>query len=172
MRDKSMAEKDREKFYRDHINRLKLPQSTLKSGLSTLLKAQPPAALNNATLVSHLPPAVLADIRYISLDTATRDALVEAYITTLPPPPKAAEAVEDEETIREKTERDRRQKALEDRERRVAEEKRKQKGNLEMGKGRLRVEEAEIARAMKVTKRGLKGHLIEKDRADQAGSQS
>lgn len=172
MRDSSMAEKDREKFYRDHINRLKLPQSTLKSDLSTLLKAQPPAALNNATLASHLPPAVLADIRYISLDAATRDPLVEAYITTLPPPPEAAGAEEDEEAIKEKTERDRRQRALEDRERCVAEEKRKQKRNLEMGRGRLREEEAEIARAMNVTKKGLKGHLMEADRAEQADSQT
>jgi hypothetical protein len=161
MRDTSMADKDREKFYRDHVNRLKLPQSTLKSDLSALLKAQPPAALNNATLASHLPPTVLADIRYISLDTAIRDPLIEAYITTLPPPPEAAAAEEDEETIKERNERDRRQKALEDRERRVAEEKRKQKRNLEMGKGRLREEEAEIAKAMNVTKKGLMGHLQE-----------
>jgi len=162
MRETSMADKDREKFYREHINRLKLPQSTLKSDLSTLLKAQPPAALNNAILESHLPPAVLADIRYISLDPATRDPLIEAYITTLPPPPEAADVEEDEEAIKERNERDRRQKALEERERLVAEEKRKQRRNLEMGKGRLREEEAELARAMNVSKKGLMGHLKEK----------
>jgi hypothetical protein len=163
MRDTSMADKDREKFYRDHINRLKLPQSTLKSDLSTLLKAQPPAVLNNATLTSHLPPAILADIRYISLDAATRDPLVEAYITTLPPPPEAANAEDDEEAIKERNDRDRRQKALDDRGRRVAEEKRKQRRNLEMGKGRLREEEAEIERAMNVSKKGLMGHLKEEE---------
>jgi hypothetical protein len=170
MRDTAMADKDREKLYRDHINRLKLPQSTLKSDLSTLLKAQPLAALNNATLASHLPPAVLADIRYISLDPATRDPLIEAYISTLPPPPEAAAAEEDEETIKERTERDRRQKALEDRERRVAEEKRRQRRNLEMGKGRLREEEAEIARAMNVTKKGLMGYLKEGEDTENIGS--
>lgn len=170
MRDTAMPDKDREKFYRDHINRLKLPQSTLKSDLSTLLKAQPPAALNNATLASHLPPAVLADIRYISLEAATRDPLIEAYISTLPPPPEAVAAEEDEETIKARNERDRRQKALEDRERRVAEEKRKQRRNLEMGKSRLREEEAEVARAMNFTKKGLMGHLEEDDSAEKAGS--
>ena len=170
MRDTAMTDKDREKVYRDHINRLKLPQSTLKSDLSTLLKGQSPVVLHNATLASHLPPAVLADIRYISLDPTTRDPLIEAYISTLPPPPEAAPvAEENEETIKERKERDRRQKALEDREKRVAEEKRKQRRNLEMGKGRLREEEAEISRAMNVTKKGLMGYLKEDDDVENIG---
>ncbi|KAG0645804.1 Pre-mRNA-splicing factor [Hyphodiscus hymeniophilus] len=170
MRDTAMADRDREKLYRDHISRLKLPHSTLKSDLLALLKAQPTAALNNATLASHLPSAILADIRYISLDATTRDPMIEAYISTLPPPPEAATAQEDEEAIKEKNDRERRQKALEDRERRVAEEKRKQKRNLEMGRGRLREEEAEIARAMNVTKKGLFGHLQEDDSTENSGS--
>jgi hypothetical protein len=163
MRDSGMADKEREKLYRDHINRLKLPQSTHKSDLSSLLKSQPPSALNNATFVSHLPPAVLADIRYISLDAATRDPLIEAFISTLPPPPEADAGEEDEQSIKQREERNRRQKALEDRERRVAEEKRKQRKNLEVGKERLLAEEAEIARAMNVTKKGLMSHLQEDD---------
>jgi hypothetical protein len=163
MRDSSMVDRDREKLYRDHINRLKLPQSTLKSDLSTLLKAQPLSTLNRGTLASHLPPPVLADIRYISLDASTRDPLVEAYISTLPPPPESKEEGESEEAIKEKKDRDRRQKALEDRERHVAEEKRRQKRNLEFGKGRLREEEAEVARAMNVTKKGLRDHLTDID---------
>jgi hypothetical protein len=160
MRDSSMVDKDREKFYRDHINRLKLPQSTLKSDLSSLLKAQPLSTLNRGTLASHLPPPVLADIRYISLDALTRDPLIEAYISTLPPP-ESKDEEESEEAIKERKDRDRRQKALEDRERHVAEEKRRQKRSLEFGKGRLREEEAEVARAMNVTKKGLRDHLTD-----------
>jgi hypothetical protein len=163
MRDSSMADKDREKFYRDHINRLKLPQSTLKSDLSSLLKAQPLSTLNRATLASHLPPPVVADIRYISLDTSARDPLIEAYISTLPPPPESTDEEESEEAIKERKDRDRRQKALEDREKHVAEEKRRQKRSLEFGKGRLREEEAEVARAMNVTKKGLRDHLADAD---------
>jgi hypothetical protein len=163
MQDSSMADKDREKFYRDHINRLKLPQSTLKSDLSSLLKAQPLSTLNRATLASHLPPPVLADIRYISLDTSARDPLIEAYISTLPPPPESTDEEESEEAIKERKDRDRRQKALEDREKHVAEEKRRQKRSLEFGKGRLREEEAEVARAMNVTKKGLRDHLTDAD---------
>jgi len=163
MRDSNMADKDREKFYRDHINRLKLPQSTLKSDLLALMKAQPPSALNNATLSTHLPAAILADIRYISLDSSLRDPLIEGYISTLPPPPESSEGEETEDMAKERKDRERRQKALEDREQRVAEEKRRQKRNLEFGKGRLREEEEEIARAMNVTKKGLKDHLMDID---------
>ncbi|KAK6581222.1 hypothetical protein PZA11_005913 [Diplocarpon coronariae] len=161
MRDSGMSDKDREKFYREHINRLKLPQPTLKSDLVALLKTQPLHLLNNSTLYSHLPPAILADIRYISLDASMRDPLVEGYISTLPPAPDSSEGEETEEMAKEKIGRERRQKALEDREKRVAEEKRRQKRGLEFGKGRLREEEEEIARALNVTKKGLKDHLID-----------
>jgi hypothetical protein len=160
MRDSAMADKDREKLYREHINRLKLPQSSLKADLLTLLKAQPLSTLNNTTIASHLPPAVLTDIRYISLDPAVRDQLIESHIATLPPPPASAAEEESQEAAKERMEKQRRQKALEDRERHVAEEKRRQKRNLELGKGRLREEEAEIARAMNVTKKGLRDHLM------------
>ncbi|TVY81939.1 Pre-mRNA-splicing factor dre4 [Lachnellula suecica] len=153
MKDAAMADKEREKFYRDHINRLKLPQSTLKTDLLNLLKAQPTSVLNNATLSTHLPP---------------RDPLVETYITTLPPPPESIPDEETEEAIKERKERERRNKALEDRERHVAEEKRRQKRNLEFGKGRLREEEEEIERAMNVTKKGLKDHLMGEDSAENA----
>ncbi|KAK8902224.1 hypothetical protein QC760_009700 [Botrytis cinerea] len=100
MRDPSLLDKDREKFYREHINRLKLPQSNLKSDLSTLLKSQSSFALNNATLISHLPATILGDIRYISLDAAVRDPLIEAFITTLPPPPEIADVEEKAEIQR------------------------------------------------------------------------
>lgn len=170
MRDMSLADKDREKFYRDHIKRLQLPQSTLKSDLSTLLKAQSTSLLNITTLVSHLPPSILADIRYISLDPSIRDPWIEAYISTLPPPPDSEAEEQSEEAIKERLEKERRQKALDDRERHVAEEKRKQKRNLEFGKGRLREEEAEIERAMNVTKKGLKGHLLAESKSDEAAS--
>jgi hypothetical protein len=168
MKDTALADRDREKFYRDHINRLKLPQSTLKSDLLNLLKAQPTSVLNNATLFSHLPPSILADIKYISIEPTARDALVETYISTLPPPPESIPEEETEEAIKERKERERRHKALEDRERHVAEEKRRQKRNLEFGKGILREEEQEIARAMNVTKKGLKDHLIAEEGAEKS----
>ena len=48
-----------------------------------------------------------------------------------------------------------------DRERRVAEEKRKQERDLALGKDRMREEEEQIERAMNVGKGGLRGHLME-----------
>ncbi len=88
----------------------KAAQATLKSDLSTLLKTQTLSLLNNSTLPSHLPPAILADIRYISLDPSIRDELVEAYISILPPPPNASVEEESEEIIKERKDRDRSRK--------------------------------------------------------------
>jgi len=168
MRDSSLADKDREKLYREYISRLKLPQSSLKADLISLLQAQPLATLNKTTIASHLPPAVLSDIRYISLKPIARDAVIESHIKSLPPAPESEADEQSEEAMKERIEKQRRQRALEDRERKVAEEKRRQQRNLEFGKGRLREEEAEIARAMTVTKKGLKDHLMEADNTEAA----
>ncbi|KAH8587136.1 hypothetical protein B0O99DRAFT_694824 [Bisporella sp. PMI_857] len=163
MKDSALSDKDRERYYREHVKRLQLPQSTLKSDLSALLKSQPLLLLNNATSISRLPPSVLADIRYISLDATTRDPYIEAFISTLNPPPETVEEEESEEAIKTRKDKERRQKALDDREKRVADEKRKQQRDLEFGKGRLKHQEAEIERAMRVSKKGLKDHLMEEN---------
>jgi hypothetical protein len=164
MRDTKLADKDKEKLYREHIKRLALPQSTLKSDLSTLLKSQPVQLLNNATTLDTLPEAILTDLRFISLPGSTRDSLVETYISTLPPPPEdapGASAEEQAEAEKKRAERERRERALAERERRVQAEKRKQERDLAYGRDRLRQEEDEIARAMRVGKDGLRGHLDE-----------
>lgn len=161
MRDTNFADKDREKLYREHINRLKLPQSKLKGDLVDLLKSQPISNLNQSTLPSHLPPDVLASVYYISLDASVRDPVIEGYMSTLPPAPDTEAAEEDEEAAQANRERDRRQKALEAREQRVAEDKRRQQRQLNFGRERLREEAAEVARAMEVSKKGLKGNLMD-----------
>lgn len=160
MKDVSLSDKDREKLYREHINRLKLPQATLKSDLATILRSAPLSQLNNKTLPSHLPPQITTDIRYISLDVNTRDALVEAYIQTLPPPPEDGEAVEIDEAAQKALElRRKREKALQDRERTVEEEKRRQDKKLQYSRAMLRDEERELEAAMTVGKRGLQSQL-------------
>lgn len=161
MKDAKLSDKDREKLYREHINRLKLPSSTLKSDLSALLKAQPISTLNRSTTLDTLPASVLTDIRYISLPSSTRDAMVEAYISTLPPAPEgAAQSAEEEaEVAKKRAERERREKALAERERRVKEAQRRQQRDLEFGKSRLREEEEELQRAMRVGKGGLRAQL-------------
>ncbi|KAF6797075.1 ff domain protein [Colletotrichum sojae] len=165
MTDPYVKDKDREKWYREHINRLKMPQATLKADLATLLKAQPPSALNNKTTLSRLPPQLLVDIRYISLQPQVRDPLIEAYIQTLGPPPEGEANEEENEATRKAREaRDRREKALREHEDKVAEQKRRQQRSLEMGKARLREEEREIERAMQVSKRGLQSQLASAQR--------
>lgn len=160
MKDVSLSDKDREKLYREHINRLKLPQATLKSDLAALLKSAPISQLNNKTLPSHLPPQVATDIRYISLDAKVRDALVEAYIQSLPPPPEDGEAAELDGATQKALElRRKREKALQDRERAVEEEKRRQDKKLQYSRAMLRDEERELQAAMDVGKRGLQSQL-------------
>lgn len=160
MKDASLPDKDREKLYREHINRLKLPQATLKTDLANLLKSTPISQLNNKTLLTHLPPQVITDIRYISLDAKTRDSLVEALIQTLPPPPEDGEAAGDDEAAQKALDmRRRREKALQDREKAVEEEKRRQEKNLRHSKALLRDGERELQAAMDVGNRGLHSQL-------------
>ncbi|ROV87857.1 hypothetical protein VSDG_09546 [Cytospora chrysosperma] len=160
MKDAALSDKDREKLYREHINRLKLPQATLKADLAALLRSIPNSQLNNKTLPSHLPPHITTDIRYISLDAKTRDALVEAYIQNLPPPPEDGETIETDEAAQKTLEmRRKREKALQDRERAVEEEKRRQEKKLQHSRAMLRDEERELEAAMDVGKRGLQSQL-------------
>ncbi|KAL8312542.1 hypothetical protein RB597_002932 [Gaeumannomyces tritici] len=75
MRDAALSDKDREKWYREHVARLKLPEAARKADLTALLKG-----------VSRegVPPEVAGDVRFISLPAEIRDALVEAYMASLP----------------------------------------------------------------------------------------
>ncbi|KAF3068363.1 Pre-mRNA-splicing factor dre4 [Daldinia childiae] len=167
MRDTNLNDRDREKWYREHINRLKLPQDSLKKDLATLLRSIPLRALNNKTHLENLPAQILADLRYISLDPQIRDPLIEAYVQTLGQPPADDGAGDDGEAARKaKEERKKREKALEERERIVAEEKRKQKRQLEYGKAALREEERELERAMHVGKKGLQSQLLAANKTD------
>lgn len=174
MKNTRFSDKDREKLYRDHIARLKLSESTRKSDLSTMLKSIPLQQLNNSSNIEALPPAILTDIRYISLPRKTRDPLIEAYISTLPPAPEeetaALSAQEQQEREQKRLERDRREKALAERERRVEEEKRRLRGDLLHGKKLLRQEAAEIQEAMQIRgKEGLKSYL-ENEGGDQSSN--
>ena len=141
---------------------LKLPESTLKSDLSAALKALPTHALNRSSNIQALPPALLTDIRYISLRPEVRDPLIEAFIAVAPPAPERSDINPEEEAelAREKLDRERREKALAERERRVQEEKRRQEYALRQSKGMLREGEGEIERAMRVGREGLLSHLV------------
>ena len=181
MRNTKLSDKDRETWYREHISRtlviyhrtwtvlidsrthigLKLPESRLKSDLSSLLKSIPLDSLNRSSSLAILPPALLTDIRYISLSPSIRDPLIEAYISTLESAPDATGASTEEglASTKRKEDRERREKALAEREKRVQEEKRRQHGALQYSKGMLREGEEEIQRALNVGRGGLKSQL-------------
>ena len=87
--------------------------------------------------------------------------MIETYITSLPPAPDKTETVPEEEEacIKERQERERREKALSERQVQVQEEKRRQRGQLNASQGMLRDGEEEIERAMRVGKEGLRGYM-------------
>jgi hypothetical protein len=163
MKDMKLSDKDKEKYYREHVKRLALPKETLKKDLSALLKSLPLSVLNRGTSSEALPSQLLTDLKYISLPAKTRDPMVEAYISTLAPAPNAADGAEDAEAeAARKRDRQRREKALRDREERVQEAKRRQNKDLRFGRERLREKEEELQRAMKVGKEGLRAHFVER----------
>ncbi|KAK6435294.1 hypothetical protein LTR95_008523 [Oleoguttula sp. CCFEE 5521] len=84
MTDRKLSDKEREKLYRDHVARLKLPEATRKADLKILLKAQASLLLNRETSIDALPKEVLTNLHFISLPAAVRDPIVQQYIATLP----------------------------------------------------------------------------------------
>ncbi|EAW16117.1 FF domain protein [Aspergillus fischeri NRRL 181] len=160
MKDSQLSDKDREKLYRDLISRLKLPESTRKSDFSALLKSVPLQELNRSSNLEALPSPIITDLRYISLPPKVRDPLLEAYISTLPPPPEQDMTADQLEALnRNRLEREKRERALAEREKRVQEEKRKQQSDLVRGRHLLREGEAEVQEAMRVRKEGIRSYL-------------
>ena len=158
MRDTKLSDMDREKWYREYINRLKLPESKLKADLVDVLKSLPLQALHRSVTLETLPPLLLKDLRYISVRRSVRDPLIEAYIASLPPAAVDSEGANQEATDKQKQERQVRERALAGRQRQVNEEKRRIKSALHHSKGMLRQEEEEVQRALKVGKGGLLSH--------------
>ncbi|EAU33200.1 conserved hypothetical protein [Aspergillus terreus NIH2624] len=172
MRDSQLSDKDREKYYRELVSRLKTPESTRKSDLSALLKSIPLHELNRSSSLEALPTSLITDLRYIALTPKIRDPLIETYISTLPPAPEQENLTPEqrEEMERKRVEREKREKALAEREKQVQENKRKQRSDLLRGRSLLKEGEAEIEEALRVGKAGLRSH-IEAEGATQTGDE-
>ncbi|KAL8892479.1 MAG: hypothetical protein Q9215_000620 [Flavoplaca cf. flavocitrina] len=159
MRNSKLSDKEREKWYRDYNNRLKLPESTLKSDLVSLLKSTPLQDLNRSTSMAALPPSMLTNIHYIALRPSVRDPLIETHISTLPDAPDIMDnPQEQEERIKRKKEREQR-KALARRQMQVQRENLKVSEALEKSKGVMREGERELQQAMRVGKGGLLSYM-------------
>ena len=161
MKSSKIPDKDREKWYREFITRLKTSESSLKADLVSALTAVPLLALNRSTDPDHLPVVLLTDLRYRSLRSSVRNPMIKAHIASLPDRPTDLTLSPEEEAtlVKEKEERQRRERALAERQKHVEEEKRRQRGALHQSKGKLREEEEEVERAMRVGKEGLKHYM-------------
>ncbi|EME89509.1 uncharacterized protein MYCFIDRAFT_116904, partial [Pseudocercospora fijiensis CIRAD86] len=161
MNDRKLSDKDREKLYRDHISRLKLPESTRKADLQVLLKSLPLKALNRDTRLDSLPQQLLSHLHFISLPPVVRDSVIELFIKKLPPAPDDCDRSDEQraEDEKKREERKRREKAMAERERKVEEERQQSQKDEARAKRNLREEERELQRAMAVGNRGLQAHI-------------
>lgn len=83
MKDVNFSDKDREKLYREYINKLKLGEPERRKELVALLKSVDVKELNRQSQYDRLPDVVRKDLRYILLPEKKRDELIAAHIATL-----------------------------------------------------------------------------------------
>ncbi|GAB1743505.1 hypothetical protein NU219Hw_g436t1 [Hortaea werneckii] len=162
--DRKLPDRDKEKLYRDHIARLKLPESSRKADLIGLLQSIPLRHLNNSTSLDQLSQPFLANLHSISLPPRTRDEVVRQYIASLPPPPDVGALSDEkagEEEEKRRSEKLRREAALQERKRKVEEERRKVEKEERVARRGLAEEERELRQAVVGTgsRRGLKAML-------------
>lgn len=139
---------------------LKLPESTLKSDLVSMLKSMPLRTLNRSTSLNALPPNILTDIRFISIRPSVREPMIETYISALPEAPEDSDFLPEDAAAMLKQKQDKeRRKALADRQMQAQREKRRAREAIDRGKGVMREEEHEVQRAMKVGKEGLLSYM-------------
>ncbi|KAK6536580.1 hypothetical protein TWF281_000807 [Arthrobotrys megalospora] len=149
MKDVKVSDKDREKYYRDYISRIKTSVETRENDLKKYLKTV--KDLRRGTSIDNLPPSVECDIRYVVVPKDRRDPIVESHIKTLP------EDAGEDSSSKDNLEKQRR--AIEEREAAVRKEHFYNRKEIARGKEALRETEMEIKRAMNVSKEGLLGHL-------------
>ncbi|KAF3907939.1 hypothetical protein ABW21_db0205226 [Orbilia brochopaga] len=149
MKDVKVTDKDREKYYRDYISRMKTSVEAREGDLRKYLKAV--KNLSRHTSLDNLPPSISCDIRYIAVPKDKRDQIVENHIQSLP------EDAREEDFFNDSLEKQR--KALQDREEAVRREQFYNSKDIARGKDALRETEMQIKRAMNVGKEGLLSQL-------------
>ncbi|KAK3673965.1 hypothetical protein LTR78_006167 [Recurvomyces mirabilis] len=156
LNDRKLSDKDREKLYRDHINRLKLQESTRKADLLTLLKTVPLRELNSFSTLDTLPQPLLSHLHFISLLAPTRDQIVRSHIRSLPAAPAPDDLTDDAkaEAERNLAEKQRREAALAQRQRVVEEDRRRTEKEERYARGQLRDGERELERVTLGSRRG------------------
>lgn len=161
LNDRKLSDKDREKLYRDHISRLKLPESTRKADLQALLKSVPLKSLNRETELDALPQQLLSHLHFISLPPNVREPIIKSHTRQLASAPEDGDMTDEQraEEDKKREERRRREKAMAERERQVEEERRRADKDEARARRSLHEEERELQRAMAVSNRGLSSHI-------------
>ena len=158
MNDRNFSDKEREKLYREHVNRLKLSEGTRKADLTILLKSVPLRDLNQDTRLEALPQQLLTHLHFISLPASTRDRHVAEHIATLAPRPSGDEADQAVDKA-ESEKRRKRDAALEARRRQVEDERMRAEKEERFARKDLRAGEEELRRATQVRGQGI-GSLL------------
>lgn len=83
MKDYKVTDKEREKLYREYLQKMKAGQSDRRKDLLSLLKGLPKGELTRRSTVEDLPDSIRKDLRFYLLDEKKRDELVEDFIATL-----------------------------------------------------------------------------------------
>ena len=83
MKDYDLSDKDREKLYREYVQKMKASESDKRKDLLALLKGLPKGELTRRSKIDDLPDGVLKDPRFYLVDEKKRDDLMEDFISTL-----------------------------------------------------------------------------------------
>lgn len=137
------------------LSGIKTSESIRENDLKKLLKST--SGMCRSTPLDDLPESILVDVRYVTAPEKIRNAIIKDHLATLP------EAPVDEEEKKAGEERERKERALRDRQATVRKEQWKLRGEEQRAKDMLREEEAMIERAKIVGKKGLLGHIIKKE---------
>ncbi|TKA26820.1 hypothetical protein B0A50_04266 [Salinomyces thailandicus] len=161
MNDRKLSDKERERLYRDHINRLKLAESTRKADLMNLLKTIPLRELNNCTTLDSLPQRLLSHLHFISLPSSIRNPIINTHLSSLPAPPEADDLTDQQmaQGDKKRAEKQRREDALAERQRQVEAVRRKTEKEERFARRELLEEEEELRKAMAVGNKGLRAQL-------------
>lgn len=134
---------------------IKTAEPIRENSLKKLLKST--SGMCRSTPLDSLPESILIDVRYVTAPEKIRDVIIKDHLATLPETPV------DEEEKRAREERERKERALRDRETIVRKEQWRLRGEEQRAKDMLREEEAMIERAKIVGKKGLLGHIIKRE---------
>ncbi|KAI9666985.1 MAG: hypothetical protein M1831_001490 [Alyxoria varia] len=162
MKDVKLGDKDREKFYREHINRItKIPESTLKEDLEELMKSIPPSETWNrrSSASGTLPLSLQSNLKFISLKPEVRDRLLDNFIQALPEPDTLLSEAEKSDIQHKRLEQKKRDEALRERTRWVERAKKSQQRKLMSSRSALEHEREELGRALNVGREGLLSNL-------------